>query len=78
MGMEGMKLGFDLRDLAEPGDLELSSSLLEVELLRLNGLCSFLLMREEKLFFFGNPPESPPLVSDILDGPCAVREDAAR
>lgn len=70
MGMEGMKLGFDLRDLADPGDLELSSSsLLEPELLLLKGLCSFFVRREEKLFFFGSPPDSQPLVSDMFGGP---------
>lgn len=79
MGMEGMKLEFDLRDLADPGDLELSSSsLLEPELLLLKGLCSFLVRREEKLFFFGSPPDSQPLVSDMFGGPCAVRREAGR
>ena len=79
MGMEGMKLGFDLRDFTDPGDLVLSSSsLLELELLRLKGLCSFLVIREEKLFFFGSPPDSQPLVSDMFGGPCAVQRDAAR
>lgn len=80
MGMEGMKLGFDdLRGFTDPGDLVLSSSsLLELELLRLKGLCSFFEIREEKLFFFGSPPDSQPLVSDMLGGACAVRRDATR